>query len=64
MGYILNNIDIIPEGLSLASEVNQHTPLMSMVDQSLNCDHHCSTATAIIRNRGEGIQSLVKVYAW
>ena len=36
----------LPEGLSLASEVNLQTVDMSMLDHSLNWDHHCSTATA------------------
>ena len=35
----------IPFGLSLLSEVNRQMRCVSMVDQSLNCDHHCSTAT-------------------
>ena len=36
----------LPEGLSLASEVNLQTVDMSILDHSLNWDHHCSTATA------------------
>lgn len=30
------NDSLIPEGLSLASDVNRHTPLMSIVDHNLN----------------------------
>ena len=40
-----NHRGYVPLGLSLLSEVNRQMYLVSMVDHSLNCDHHCSTAT-------------------
>ena len=53
--YLRENI---PIGLSLASEVNLHTIESSTVDQSLNCDLHCSTATPDVHSTMQRLRTV------